>query len=50
MHDIQIIEKEINLPIRQLLKNTLFYLILGYTKTIKLLLAGLKTKYNVLIL
>jgi hypothetical protein len=43
-------KKDINLPIRQFLKNTSFYLISGYTKTRKLLLAGLKTKYNVLIL
>jgi len=49
MHDIQIITDEISLPIRKLLKNTLFYPIIVHTKTRKVL-TRLKTKYNVLML
>jgi len=50
MHDIQIMAKDISLPIRKLQKTTLFYLIMDHTKTRKLLLTGLKIEYNILIL
>jgi hypothetical protein len=36
--------EEIGLPIRKLLENNTFYLIMGQTKTRKLLLTELKTK------
>jgi hypothetical protein len=42
--------EEISLSIRKLLENTSFYLIVGQTKTRKLLLTGLKTKHNVIVL
>jgi hypothetical protein len=42
--------EEISLSIRKLLENTSFYLIVGQTKTKKLLLTGLKTKHNVIVL
>jgi hypothetical protein len=38
---------EIGLSIRKLPENTSLYLIVGQTKTKKLLLTGLKTKHNV---
>jgi hypothetical protein len=50
MHDIQILAEEISLPTRKFPKNTWRYLIMGHGKTRKLLLIGLKTKYNALIL
>ena len=43
-------EEEIVIPIRKLLKSTLLNPIDGHTKTMKLLLTGLKTKYNALVL
>jgi hypothetical protein len=41
---------EIGLLIRKLPENTSLYLIVGQTKTKKLLLTGLKTKHNVTVL
>jgi hypothetical protein len=37
VHDIEVMVEQIDLPIRKLPKNTLFYLIVGQTKTRKLL-------------
>jgi hypothetical protein len=42
--------EEIGLSIRKLPENTSLYPIIGQTKTIKLLLTILKTKYNVIVL
>jgi len=50
MHCIQIIADDISLPIRKLLENILFYLIIGHTKTKELLFTSMKTKYNAFIL
>jgi hypothetical protein len=50
MHDIQIIAEKINLSIKKLPKNTSLYPIIGHIKTKKLLLTGLKTKHNALVL
>jgi len=50
MHDIKIMAEEISLLIRKLSKNTLFYQIMGHTKTRKLLLARLKIKHIIIIL
>ena len=50
LHDINVMAKEIGLPIRKLLKNTSLYSIVGETKTRKLLHTRLKTKHNVTIL
>jgi hypothetical protein len=47
VHDVKVMAEKISLPIRKLLENTLFYLIIGQTKTRKLFLTGLKTKHNV---
>jgi len=47
MHDIKVMMKKIDLPIRKLLENTFFYPIMGQTKIRKLMLIGLKTKHNV---
>jgi len=41
---------DISLPIKNILKNTLLYLIIDHTKIRKLLLIKMKTKYNALIL
>jgi hypothetical protein len=41
--------EEIGFLIRKLSKNTLFYPIIGQTKTRKLLLTELKTKHNVIV-
>ena len=38
VHDIKVMAEKIGLPIRKLPKNTLLYLIVGQTKTRKLLL------------
>jgi hypothetical protein len=38
VHDIKVIAEEIGLPIRKLPKDTSLYLIVGQTKTMKLLL------------
>ena len=37
VHGIKVMVEQIDLPIRKLLENTLFYLIMGQTKTRKLL-------------
>ena len=50
MHDIKVMAEKIGFPIRKLLENSLLYPIMGQTKTRKLLLIGLKTKHNVIIL
>ena len=50
VHDIEVMAEDICLPIRKLPKNTLFYLIMGHSKTRKFLLTILKTKHNVIIL
>jgi hypothetical protein len=50
VHDIKIMMEEIGLSIRKLPENTSLYPIIGQTKTIKLLLTILKTKYNVIVL
>jgi hypothetical protein len=50
VHDVKVMAEEIDLSIRKLLKNTSIYLVVGQTKTKKLLLTGLKTKHNVIIL
>ena len=50
VHDVKIMTEEIGLPIRKLLENRSFYLVVGQTKTRKLLLTRLKTKHNVTIL
>jgi len=50
VHDVKVKVEEIGLPIRKLPKNILLYLILVLTKTRKLLLTGLETKHNVIIL
>jgi hypothetical protein len=42
--------EEIGFPIKKLPKNTSLYPIVGQTKTRKLLLIGMKTKHNVIIL
>jgi hypothetical protein len=48
--DVKVMAEEIGLPIRKLLENTLFYPVMGQTKTKKLLLTGLETKHNVTVL
>jgi len=50
MHDIKVMVEKIDLSIKKLPENTLFYLIVGQTKTMKLLLTGLKTKHNITVL
>ena len=50
VHDIKVMAKEISLLIRELLKNTSLYLVVGQTKTKKLLLTGLETKHNITVL
>jgi hypothetical protein len=50
MHDIKVMAEKIDLSIKKLSENTLFYLIIGQTKTRKLLLTGLKTKHNITVL
>lgn len=42
MHDTQILTEDISFSIKRLIENTLLYIIIDYTKTIKFLLAGLK--------
>jgi hypothetical protein len=42
--------EEIDLPIRKLPENALLYLVVGQTKTKKLLLTKFETKHNVTIL
>jgi hypothetical protein len=49
-HDIKVMTEKIDLSIKKLSENTLFYLIIGQTKTRKLLLTGLKTKHNITVL
>jgi len=49
MHGIKVMMKKIGLPIRKLLENTLFYPIMGQTKTRKLILIELKTKHNIIV-
>jgi len=49
VYDINVMAKEIGLPIRKLLENTSLYSIMDQTKTRKLLLIRLKTKHNVTI-
>jgi hypothetical protein len=50
MHDIKIKAEDIGLPTRKLLENTLFYPIMGQTKTRKLLLTRLKIKHNIIVI
>ena len=50
VHDVKAMAQEIGFPIRKLPENTLFYLIMGHTNTMKLLLTALETKYNVTVL
>jgi hypothetical protein len=50
VHDVKVMAEEISLPIRKLPENTSLYLVVGQTKTRKLLLTGLETKHNVTIL
>jgi hypothetical protein len=50
VHNIKVMVEEIGLPITKLPKNTLLNLIVGQTKTRKLLLTGLKTKHNITVL
>jgi len=42
--------KKIGLLIRKLIENTSLYPVVGQTKTRKLVLTGLETKHNVIIL
>jgi hypothetical protein len=48
--DVKVMAEEIGLPIRKLPENTSLYLVVGQTKTNKLLLTGLETKHNVTVL
>jgi len=50
VHDVKVMAEEIGLPIRKIAENTSLYLIIGQTKTRKLLLTGLETKHNVTVL
>jgi len=50
MYDIKVMVEKIDLSIKKLLENILFYLIVGQTKIRKLLLTGLKTKHNIIVL
>jgi len=50
VHDVKVMIEEIDFPIRKLSENTSLYPIIGQTKTIELLLTGLKTKHNVTVL
>jgi len=43
VHDVKVMAEEIGLPKRNLLENTSLYLVMGQTKTRKLLLTGLET-------
>jgi hypothetical protein len=49
MYDIKVMAEKIDLPIRKLPKNNLLYLVVGQTKTRKLLLTRLKTKHNAIL-
>jgi hypothetical protein len=50
VHDVKVMTEEIGLPIWKLPKKTSFYLVMGQTKTKKLLLTGLETKHNITVL
>jgi len=50
VYDIKVMAKEIGLLTRKFLENASLYLVMGQTKTKKLLLTGLETKYNVTVL
>ena len=50
VHNIEVMTKEIDFPMKKLPENTSLYLIMGHTKTRKLLLTELKTKHNVIVL
>jgi hypothetical protein len=50
VHDVKVMAEEIGLPIRKITENTSLYLVIGQTKTRKLLLTGLETKHNVTVL
>jgi len=50
VHDVEVMTEEIGLPIRKLPENASLYLVVGQTKTRKLLLTRLETKHNVNIL
>jgi len=50
VHDIKVMAKEIGLLTRKFLENASLYPVVGQTKTKKLLLTGLETKYNVTVL
>jgi hypothetical protein len=50
VHEVKVMAEKIGLPIRKLLENTLLYLVVGQTKTKKLLLTGLEIKHNVTVL
>jgi hypothetical protein len=50
VHDVKVMVKKIGLLIRKLPENTSLYPVVGQTKTKKILLTELETKYNVTIL
>jgi hypothetical protein len=50
VHDIEVMTKKINFSMKMLPENTSLCLIMGHTKTRKLLLTELKTKHNVIVL
>jgi hypothetical protein len=50
VHDVKVMTEEIGLPIRKIAENTSLYLVIGQTKTRKLLFTGLETKHNVTVL
>jgi hypothetical protein len=50
MHDVKVIAEEIGLPIRKLPENTSLYLVVGQTKTRKLLPTRVEIKHNVTVL
>jgi len=50
VHDVKVMAEEIGLPIRKIAENTSLYLVIGQTKTRKLLFTGLETKHNVTVL
>jgi hypothetical protein len=50
VHDIKVMVEVIGLPIRKFPENTLLYPIVGQTKIRKLLLTGLETKHNIIVL
>jgi hypothetical protein len=49
MYDAKVMAEKIDLPIRKLPQNNLLYLVVGQTKTRKLLLTRLETKHNAIL-